>query len=196
MSKITYPIPPRGFELIRDAIAEIIITELEGQKTITSNPLFDAKVWVERFTPFDKFELAAIRLYFSISESVEKTTSQSKKDQSFNIEIHVNEKSNEDKSGDERASLLCTQLTGVIEHILEHPQYQYLGVEIGIVKKFSVSSRIGTPTQPDSTHSVVGLVTLTATVLEQNGVAPTTEFEGVDIVIIDNTKTTVNNLNI
>ena len=53
---ITYEIQEQNFEKVRDRIGAIIAEEILGQKAITRNDLFDAKVWIERSIPFDNTE--------------------------------------------------------------------------------------------------------------------------------------------
>jgi len=123
MSKILTEITAQRFELIRDRIAEIITDELNGQFIITSNSLFSAKVWLERFIPFDKTELPAVNIYFNGSNFDSQTPISSKSNNNYNIECSVSAKDTDSDAGDILANKKCHKLIGAIRYILENPNY-------------------------------------------------------------------------
>lgn len=193
MSKIGYAIPPANFELIRDAIVDILNIELPAQAGHASNPLIDATVWKERFTPFAHNELPAIRVYFARAVAVADVPDESTYEETFNIEIHTNAKSTESQDGDQKSSEFCTELTRIVRYILKFPEYETLLLDREIIQKLTIDSiASGTSTQPDATHSAVALISITVKTNEKNGTASTELSEGTDITI-GKTKITQNN---
>ncbi len=172
MSKIVVEITEQRFELIRNRIAQILTDELNGQFVITSNPLFTAKVWLERFIPFDKTELPAINVTFFNSNYDNQTPIASIGTNVYNIQVVTFAKDTDTERGDVLAIKKCEKLCGVIRYILENPNYLELEFNnprfVSNVKIRGIN--ISDPaSNQDGFHSVSGQVICEVTAEELNG---------------------------
>lgn len=193
MSKIQNIIPERNFEIVRSKIVDILTDEFAEQFSLTSNPLFQATVFKERFIAFDKTELPAVLVYFSRDDFDSKITTQSKGDAVFGIEVHTKAKFTNSERGDTQASLDCDKLCGVIQYILDSPYYIRLDLSPGIVQSSIVDSiQIGKSDVADGISTVVGLISLRVRILEDNGALTSSSFEGSDTIMNDELHLTVN----
>lgn len=182
-AKLNYIIPSQRFELIRDRIAQILVLELANQKLLTSNDLFDAVVWIERFIAFDKEDLPAINVYLSDANYDNQTPITARGKNTYNIDIHTSAKHENGIDGDKLATFKLHKLAGVIRTILESPDYLRLDFENGIIQNTEiVSLNIGTPNESDGCHSITGRLVFTATANEI-----TKELTGIDSTQYDTT---------
>ena len=55
-------IPPQQFEIIRNKIGLILFEEIGNQFVLTADEKINAKIFVERFIPFDKTDFPCINV--------------------------------------------------------------------------------------------------------------------------------------
>lgn len=168
---ITYAIATQRFESIRDLIGGIIATEFAGQKTLTSNTLFDANVYIERFIAYDRTELPAINVFYVSSKNEAKTRYSDTMINTYYIDVSCYKDATTSERGDKLASIDCQKLLGAIRAILSSAEYQQLGLSSGILQHKEVTEiGITTPTQTnDGLNVITGRVVLTVKANEING---------------------------
>jgi len=138
MSKIAHVIPRQNFEILGERIAAIIAVEFAEQFNLTQNPLFNAGVWLERFTAFDKTEMPAINVSFRRADNQSQTPEASAYLYGFDISVFIRSKANAAERGDVKTKLNVNKLIGVIRYILANPNYENLGFD----NRFIFSKRI------------------------------------------------------
>lgn len=193
---ITVAIPPQNFEVIRDKIAEIITTEFANQYAITGNDLFQAGIYGERFTAFDKTELPAVQVYFDRFEQNSKNADTVENSVYYNVVVYTKSKDKSTVNGDVEASKNCQKLLGVIRYILDGPEYFRINSpELSTVKTKSVESiAVGLPPkQGDGANTIAGLLTFKVDMYESNGVLLSEAIDGTDSTINEELKITINN---
>ncbi len=169
---IDLDIPEQNFELIRDAVASILTVELANQFARTANPLFEAGVWLERFIPFDKEELPAIKVFYVSSSYKNNTFGNSKGECKIHIEVTTNAKDSASESGDKTASKNCQFLMGKIRYILSNPLYLRLGFSVpGFIEGREITDmNVSLPNNSqDGLHTIVGNLILNVRYEENNG---------------------------
>lgn len=166
-------IPEQNFEKIRDKVASIITDEFAEQYILTSNPLFQAGIWIERFIPFDRQELPAVKVYFVQSSYDTRTPAASKGELKIYIEVHTKAKDSDSERGDKKSTIDCQKLVGAIRYILEHPDYLRLGyptpqkfISGTNISDINISEPIN---QQDGLHVIAGRLILNVRYLENNG---------------------------
>ncbi len=171
MAVINYVIPEQSFEKIRSKIAVILADEIANQFTLTSDPLFNATVWLERFIPFDKTELPAINVYFNSTNFDDKTQNTNRGTNIYNIECIVSAKDTDSENGDKIALFNVQKLVGVIRFILENQNYFKLGFSENFIFSTLVSAvNISQPqNNQDGTHVASAQLTFEVVAGEYNG---------------------------
>jgi len=178
-SKIPNIIPERKFETVRDKIVSILTDELTNQYSLTTNSLYQAGIFKERFVPFDKTELPAILVYFNNSEFDSKIPNNCKSDTTYAIEVHTRSSYTDSERGDTKASVDCDKLLGAIHYILSSPYYYNLDLP-GVVQTTMVESlQIGRNSDPSGDSIVVGLLSFKVRIMEDNGAIPSTQLDEV-----------------
>jgi hypothetical protein len=163
-------IPEQNFELIRDQVALIIGTELANQNIINPDPLLTAGIWVERFIPYDKQELPAIKVYFNNSSYNQNIPINSKGECKIVVEVTVSAINTSASKGDIAASKNCQKLIGKIRYILEHTLYLKLALPNGVIAGTEVTDiAMGVPSDQDGLHTIAGNLILNVRYSEQNG---------------------------
>jgi hypothetical protein len=156
MGLITEQIPPRNFELIRDAISVILAFELPDQ-TVTE----DVSVFRERMISLDKTNLPAVEVNFNSGDFDNQYPDTKRGEFEFFIDVHVNSAHTEGVSGDEASRLRCERIAGVVDYILSSQQYYYLGLTGRFINSKAVTSiAVGKLTDGDAMHTVTGRLTL------------------------------------
>ena len=123
-------IPTQRFETIRDLLGVVIATELAKQKTLTTDKLFDAGVWVERSLSFDAgTELPAVNISYKETQYSSKSLTSRLGDNLYTIEVIAKGKETETGRADYSASTQCHKLLGAIAYILSSAEYRFLGLE-------------------------------------------------------------------
>lgn len=136
-----------SFEIVRDAVASILYTELNEQLALAiaaPDPVYEAllrsffdqqpdttdelNLFVERFVRFDVTELNNINLYWDRSFLGKGTQITNQKSNArIIIDVNVHHKGTEDDRGDKKASLVLQKMIGVIRSIIMHGNYVTLG---------------------------------------------------------------------
>jgi hypothetical protein len=127
MSKINELITPRGFEIVRDRIGEIVADEMANQFTLHSDSSINPTVFVERFIPFGKEELPVVNITLGRGLFDNKKAPGADGTYNFNIDVYANAKSSDSADADKTASLKMQRMAGMIYYILSDPQYRTLG---------------------------------------------------------------------
>jgi hypothetical protein len=151
-AKINYIIPQQRFETIRDAIALILKEELAKQKALTTNILFDAGVFIERFVTFDHTECPAINVIYDETLFSNKDNFNNTGEMQFFIDIISVAQDSTTKRGDQLSSENLHKLMGVIRYILDSMEYRLLNLDAGIVQSKKVVRMRAL--SPDNTYNV------------------------------------------
>jgi hypothetical protein len=181
MALIEHEIQAQTFELILARICEILADELDNQLDITSDDLFSATVWQERFIALDKTELPAVNVFFNGVNYDSNNALASHGDLRYTIEVHTSGKHTSTERGDTFAALQCHKLIGVIRYILENPYYLRLGYATpqGFIRGTKVDSiDIAQPEMKDGIHSIVGILVFTVRAAVLNGTIEPVVAEG------------------
>ena len=159
-ANINYIIPQQQFELIRDQIGLIIALELSNQYILQpTQDVLNAKVFLERFIPFDDTELPAINIYFDKETFSAKNHLSAVGDLQYNIDCHVLANDEDGKRGDYESSIKLHKLLGTIRYILASAEYLRLGLTAGIVEKKEITSIAVAPSNvQDSNHINIGRI--------------------------------------
>lgn len=180
-SLITISIPTQRFELIRDSIGLIIKEELTNQKLLTSNKLFDANVYIERFVSFNHTELPAVNVIYDETIFSNKDNNSSTGEHQFIIDVVTASEDSSTERGDKLATLDLHKLLGVIRYILDCLEYRFLGLPIGVVqskmvtkiKSLSPDNTYNVTISNDSLNSISGRIFLRVRANELTGDLPT-----------------------
>ena len=164
MSKINEIIPSQNFESVRNQIGAILFTELQNQYTLTANELFNASVYVERSTPFDKSGTPEINVSFIGANYDNKDHSGSVRgDNSFAIDVYTSAKTTDSETGDKAAMLKLHSLLGKCRYILEHTTYKTLDLSVPLIQRTIVSGiSIAEMKSMDSANIAHGRLSFTA----------------------------------
>jgi hypothetical protein len=184
-SKISGIIPSQQYEIIRDKIGLILYEEIGNQYVLTSNKNINAKVFVERFVPFDKTDFPCLNVIFNGGQYSNKNVTTAEGGYIFYVDVYASAKTTTIVSGDSEASFRLHKLLGISRAILENPQYRNLGFTDGKIGSVSVSDiSINQPSNSqDGTSSIMGRLTFNVKALE--------DVELLDASVINSTKTEV-----
>jgi len=161
MALIKGIIPPQFFEVIRDRIAEILVDELDGQVLLTYDTDLEAKVYVERFVPFDNTEMPAINVSFSSGDYNNQTAIDADGFYSYFIDIFTRANTTDDDPGDKLAMFKLQKLLGVCRAIIQNPIYKTLGFNPPFIMSRQISSiAIATPKEGETLSVVMGRLIL------------------------------------
>ena len=173
-AKLNYIIPTQKFELIRDSIGVILATEIANQKLLTSNNLFDAVTYLERFVAFDPTELPAINVVYNDTKFTNQDMVSQTGENTYYIDVVTSAEDSSTMRGDKQASINCHKLLGVIRTILSAGEYRFLGLAQGIVQTKTISSiSISQPSSnSDSLHVISGRLEIKIKANESNNDLP------------------------
>jgi hypothetical protein len=158
MSLINGIIQPQAFEVIRDQLGAILAVEVFNQSVLNGNDEnLNAKIWIERFIPFDKTEFPSISVALMKGVYSGQTVQQADGTYSYNIDVFASAKSKNGEKGDSMAMVRLHRLLGICRSILDDPKYKTLGFS----KPFIMSKHIGElhiaePGHGDALSSVMG----------------------------------------
>ncbi len=155
MAQIKEIIPPQFFELIRDRIAEILVSELDEQFVLTYDADLQATVYGDRFIAFDNTELPAINVSFSAGDYNNQTVRDVDGTYSYFIDVFTQAKTTDDDRGDKLAMLKLHKLLGVCRAIIQNPIYKTLGFEPPFLMSRQISRIFIAEPKGDDTLSVV-----------------------------------------
>jgi hypothetical protein len=161
MAQLTSIIPPRSFELIRDRIGAILLTEFAAQFALSSDPIWQQNPWMERNIPFSHAELPAVNVQFVQAPYDNQDASQVDGTFLFYIDCYVKSKHTDDGDADTLANLKLQKLMGGVQAILMDPRYMTLGFNKPFIMNRIVNDiSVGDAGKQDGTNSVMGRVTL------------------------------------
>ncbi len=126
MSKITEIIGPQNFEIVRDKIAEILSIELAEQFVLSGDPDINARVWLERFVPFNYNDFPVVNVSIGTIRNPSKDSSSSVSELTINIDAIFSAKTDNSDDGDSLSQLKSHKLIGKCRAILESPVYDTL----------------------------------------------------------------------
>ena len=162
MGQIKKIIPAQFFEVIRNRIAEILVDELDQQVLLTYDTDLEAKVYLERFVPFDNSELPAINVSFSAGDYNNQTARDVDGTYSYFIDVFTQAKTTDDDRGDKLAIFKLHKLLGVCRAIIQNPIYKTLGFEPPFIMSRQISRIfIAEPKEGDTLSVVMGRLILT-----------------------------------
>ena len=162
MGKIKKIIPAQFFEVIRNRIAEILVDELDCQVLLTYDTDLEAKVFLERFTPFDNTEMPAINVSFSAGDYNNQTARDVDGTYSYFIDVFTQAKTTDDDRGDKLAMFKLHKLLGVCRAIIQNPIYKTLGFQPPFIMSRQISSiAIAQPREGETLSVVMGRLILT-----------------------------------
>lgn len=129
MSLIQSAITQRGFERVRDRIAEILATELPQQATLNSLTYLNSTVAVERMIPIHPAELTTSFINVRLANGNYNNYKLLDKDgnYTFFVDCYMKGYSTNDDRGDNLAQTKLQRLTGVVDAIISDSKYITLG---------------------------------------------------------------------
>ena len=156
-------IPPQQFEIIRNKIGLILFEEIGNQFVLTADEKINAKIFVERFIPFDKTDFPCINVLLSDGNYENQNTKTSDGSYSFFIDVYTAAKTTPALWGDSEATFRLHKLMGLCRAILANPQYRNLGFAVPKISRTKVDSiGIKEPqNNQDATCSIMGRLTFT-----------------------------------
>ncbi len=167
MGLINTEIPEAAYELLRDRIGEILASELETQAYITSDPVYEAFVWVERWVPFSHTHLPAVNVSLIRGTYEGQSVVQVDGYYRFAIECYTSAKSSESDKGDSLATFKLHKLMRACRAILMNPKYVRLGFEPPFVMNRNIEDMlIADPGKQDAVSVMRGRFTLVVRVPE------------------------------
>lgn len=175
MSIITVPIGPQSFEIVRDRIGRILAQELMTQFQLNYDINLRAKVWIERFVPFDlPTEYPSVNIQLAEGNYGGQTQIQSDGTYRYYVDCYVGAKSsNSNGPGDQFAMAKLQRLMGIVRAIIEFAGYKTLGFNTPpgfIMNRHWEGLQIANPDQKrvDAESSVMGRLVLSVKVPEIN----------------------------
>lgn len=155
---MTYALPlidkVDGFEAVRDAIAVLLATEMEAQKTLATAAGKDPDLWAfdvyrERAAPWEMFRDGAsgqtpiVNVHYESSQydlrSSNLLTRQQTRPSIFYLDVYASAVSEETEgghsSGDETASVTLHRIVRLVRNIVMHDKYSSLGLDSTLVSK-------------------------------------------------------------
>lgn len=164
MALINRIINQRNYEIIRDRIGAVLALELLNQESITYDELFDTPVFIQRSKPVNQEEERIINVSVDQTQYSGQTVISANGNHTFFIDAIVTGFSTDTSRGDTTAAYECQRLSGVLEAILEDPQYITLGFEPGFIGRCQVTDvSPGSIERGESTE--LNVVRITYTVL-------------------------------
>lgn len=143
----------QGFEIIRDRICQILLTEFESQYLKTYDQdlnLAEESIYMERFIAFNQSELPALNVGIERGDYEDYHPGQEGGVYRFFVECNVKAANDADARGDRKAKILAQKLLGISRYILQDPIYRKLSFPPGLIRHCHVESFVFTsPTQHD-----------------------------------------------
>jgi hypothetical protein len=164
---ITAAIAPQNFELIRDRIGAILLSEFANQYTNFGLPVecFPKSVDVERFDQIDEETLPAMVVRFVSGDYMDDDGTPAKfydGDSNgkylFEIGVIVGSASTDTVWGDQQAAFNLQRILGLVRSILSNPQYDTLGFDLdtmNVLRVYCKNLKINDPKENDNTNNVI-----------------------------------------
>ncbi len=179
MATIDAAIPEQGFELIRNAIASILLTELASQATLQADAhlveiLQNTTVWKERLGNIGAEETFIILPILFSGTYDNQTLQNADGTYSFFLDCYGRGKQNDSTPAEQVAAIDLQRLTGIIRNIFEHPLYIRLGFNPGFIQQSHITSiqRTQIEKQEDGANMAMYRVTLVVKAIEVTGGIP------------------------
>jgi hypothetical protein len=172
MSVISNEIGRQSFELIRDQIGAILYDELDGQYLQSYDPLMQARVYLERFVPFNQSELPCINITLGNVNFESKTPIESDGVNMFFIDVYTKATAAPGDQPDTGAyaQKQMHKLVGVCRAILEDARYSTLGFEAPFIGHRRISGiKFADPETKDTVSVAKGRITMIVKANEENG---------------------------
>lgn len=139
MSKIKIELAKQGFEIIRDKIGEILLTELRYQFDYFNNKNCDVNVFGDAVI-LDNSEVPLVNVSLDSGNFALKDAISTDGSYTFNIDVYTKSKNTNDVVSDSNARAKCHNLLGVCRAILDHAHYRTLNMNPNFVGHTMVQS--------------------------------------------------------
>lgn len=131
-SKINQAIAFQRFEQIRDRIVEILMVEIDQQKTLQTDPrvvgvLNNTTFYRERFRAMNESEMLAVAIFLFNADYDNKNQTSVRGTYTFFLDCFAREFHTQLEDGDEASALSGQSAIGFIRSILENPNWFQLG---------------------------------------------------------------------
>lgn len=134
---ITEIIPAQGFELVRDRIIEILLTELTNQRVLQPT-LSVFSLFLERKTAIDKSESVLINVTLDNVNYENYGERGAQGVTVYNIDVYANGAGSSIVHGDLDAAKKMHRFLGLIRYIFSSTKYKTLGFEQGAIGNKSI----------------------------------------------------------
>lgn len=182
MGRITEPIQPQAFEIIRDRIFEIIADELYQQAAINYDDELDANVYLERAVPVNQSECPAVNIYLTQGSYLDESKNTARGEYTYAVDIYTKASSVAGTRGDLIASERMGRIMGAIRAIIMDHNYITLQFARPFIENVRVEGfSIANPSETkDAANMILGrlLIKVRATQSVQN--YPPTTLDGYD----------------
>ncbi|MBC7486103.1 MAG: hypothetical protein H7282_05075 [Cytophagaceae bacterium] len=167
MSKIINPIPPQGFEIVRDRIADILIDELASQAVLCADPELNINVFLERFNTLDKSEFPAANIALATGAYDNENMKTVDGTYTYYVDFYSSSKTTTERS-DTLANKKLQKYLGKARAIFKNPVYKTLGFAPPFISKVTVATLDINPPTPtnDADSSVEGRLSITVRLVE------------------------------
>lgn len=125
-------IPTQNFEVVRDAIGSILLTELTNQKLLQGFD-DDFAIYAERTVPIQNDDILTINVSLDSFDSVFRNQKDGMGRTVYNVDFYSNGTATGDQSGSENSSFRLHKFIGMSKYILSHTQYKTLELPLGII---------------------------------------------------------------
>jgi hypothetical protein len=142
MALLNYDIPESNLEAIRDQIAIIAKAELDNQATRQTNDDLSGKVFIERFTPFNKSEGTCMNVYIDRGNFTQQTQVTQRGEFNFFIDIFTWDTQTDSEEGGYRSARKLHRIAGLLLNIFQSPVFNTLGFDPGIIYNRTVTNMI------------------------------------------------------
>ncbi len=180
MAKLKYKIPARAWEICRDRIAEILADELNNQIDMNYLMEFKPEVCLERYG-FDNIETEIVNVMFAQGRPDNKDITGADGAYLFNIDLYTKAETTDDAGGDQLATLKLHTLLGLVESILDHPNYKTLGFAAPyICRVWLGETNIAAKGKNDQKNVAMGRIQFNVLVFEKHKLTTPRLAEGFD----------------
>ena len=139
MPLINETIGPANFELVRDRIGEILANEMPSQAQKNGLDYLNCTIGIERLIPVDKTECPFINVQVEKGEYDNYTKIRREGTYNYWVDCYQRASAIDDKEGDQYAQEKLQRTFGVVEHILNHWEYEVLGFQRPKISRVEVT---------------------------------------------------------
>ena len=134
---ITEIIPPQGFEIVRDRIIEILLTELTNQRVLQPT-LPEFSLFLDRKTRIDKSESVLVNVGLDNANYENYGERGAQGVTVYNIDVYANGAGSSTVHGDLDAAKKMHRYLGLIRYIFSSTKYNTLGFDQGAIGNKSI----------------------------------------------------------